>query len=608
MSTPVQSPGLFVEAAYGPEGLPGQGGVTGGGELHDLTWKAALADAKSLLPEAIVQPSEVGAAVGPQVKSIPMQPATVPGMAQTEVKTEHPLSWDRLSMTVASMVAWNMQVDVADDVISEPVDSFREVSLPMVEGPLQGSGEFEDELSHGLVPSIGHVVASAATVGQGEGVVHGGGPGDRRVADGEGEGLDLNLLQDSSPISSAQAKAVSESMPTLDSSDPAQAISSEAPSSVPAAVSATASQPEVQDTVLPTPVHDTEIAADVTPSAVAVEAVVRQVSASTLNKEAPAVIEAKPMQAAPSSGKNPDLDLILKVNESSVKSPAAQAGLVRLEAIRAALNELDAQAAIRAQVAAFHEAPTSKSAGTQSAVSLAAGPAAEVQAPKTPIQAHKARSNESASVASPVSGSKESTPSEVGQREPIRATILQPDDLREEPMRQSVSSSNRVQAPPVQTSADFAAVQTGVVNAEISSDQDTMTQVAKVDSEHIDAGEVPELPVADPSHLDIDVDDPAGTVRVTMTKEAEEVTVRMETPQQVLEEYQDMESDLEKALAMQGLNLSDFDASGRGEESGEDSGSTDAQSDNKSSPDGAEPGVQNLEQTGDTARLVNRIV
>ena len=63
-----------------------------------------------------------------------------------------------------------------------------------------------------------------------------------------------------------------------------------------------------------------------------------------------------------------------------------------------------------------------------------------------------------------------------------------------------------------------------------SLDQDTMTQVAKVDSEHIDAGEVPELPVADPSHLDIDVDDPAGTVRVTMTKEAEEVTVRWKRP------------------------------------------------------------------------------
>ena len=95
-----------------------------------------------------------------------VQPAAVPGMAQTEVKTEHPLSWDRLSMTVASMVAWNMQVDVADDVISEPVDSFKEVSLPMVEGPLQGSGEFEDEL-YGLVPSTDQAVAGHSWSGRG---------------------------------------------------------------------------------------------------------------------------------------------------------------------------------------------------------------------------------------------------------------------------------------------------------------------------------------------------------------------------------------------------------------------------------------------------------
>ena len=90
-------------------------------------------------------------------------------------------------------------------------------------------------------------------------------------------------------------------MSTLDSGDPGQAVSSAAPSSVPAAVSATASQTEVQDTVLPTLVHDTDLAANVSPSAVAVDAIVRQVSASTLNKEAPAVIEANPTQAAPSS-------------------------------------------------------------------------------------------------------------------------------------------------------------------------------------------------------------------------------------------------------------------------------------------------------------------
>ena len=82
----------------------------------------------------------------------------------------------------------------------------------------------------------------------------------------------------------------------------------------------------------------------------------------------------------------------------------------------------------------------------------------------------------------------------------------------------------------------------------------------------------------------------------------------METPQQVLEEYQDMEADLEKALAMQGLNLTDFDATGQGAEQDEESGQAAEQPDKNSSPREVDPGVQNLEQTGDTARLVNRIV
>ena len=69
-----------------------------------------------------------------------------------------------------------------------------------------------------------------------------------------------------------------------------------------------------------------------------------------------------------------------------------------------------------------------------------------------------------------------------------------------------------------------------------------------------------------------------------------------------------MESDLEKALAMQGLNLSDFDATGQGSDQDEASSSGDDQTRDISSPDEVTPGVQDLEQTGDTARLVNRIV
>ena len=89
MSTPIQSPGLFVEAAYGAEGLPGQGGVTGGGEVHDLAWKAALEGAKAQLPVAAPQVQAIDAVQPGQVQSIPVVSPTVPGMAQDEVKTDH---------------------------------------------------------------------------------------------------------------------------------------------------------------------------------------------------------------------------------------------------------------------------------------------------------------------------------------------------------------------------------------------------------------------------------------------------------------------------------------------------------------------------------------
>ena len=199
---------------------------------------------------------------------------------------------------------------------------------------------------------------------------------------------------------------------------------------------------EVQDTVLPTPVHDTDLAANVSPSTVAVDAIVRQVSASTLNKEAPAVNPANPTQAAPASEKNPDLDMILKVNDSSVKSPAAQAGLVRLEAIRAALNELDAQAAIRAQVAAFHEAPVSKSAGAQSAVSLAAG-----RQRKYRHRRHRFKPTKHVRMSPPLWRRWCRVPRADSFRSGP-ASLYGPQCSsprpREEPMRQSVSSSNHV--------------------------------------------------------------------------------------------------------------------------------------------------------------------
>ena len=133
---------------------------------------------------------------------------------------------------------------------------------------------------------------------------------------------------------------------------------------------------------------------------------------------------------------------------------------------------------------------------------------------------------------------------------------------------------------------------------------------AKVDSEHIDASEIPELPIVDPSQIDLDIDDPAGQVRVVMTKDAQDVAVRLETPQQVLNEYQQMESEMERALAMKSLNLSDFNASQHGaDDQGRESGRGEAEPGQKNSSKGEHPRVrEGLEQSGTTARLVNRIV
>lgn len=69
-----------------------------------------------------------------------------------------------------------------------------------------------------------------------------------------------------------------------------------------------------------------------------------------------------------------------------------------------------------------------------------------------------------------------------------------------------------------------------------------------------------------------------------------------------------MESDVEKALAMQGLNLTDFDATGQGNDQDQESVADADRSEKNSSPREVAPGVQDLEQTGATARLVNRIV
>ena len=43
------------------------------------------------------------------------------------------------------------------------------------------------------------------------------------------------------------------------------------------------------------------------------------------------------------------------------------------------------------------------------------------------------------------------------------------------------------------------------------------------------ASEIPELPIQDASQIDIDIDDPAGQVRMDLSRQGDEVAIRMET-------------------------------------------------------------------------------
>jgi hypothetical protein len=134
-------------------------------------------------------------------------------------------------------------------------------------------------------------------------------------------------------------------------------------------------------------------------------------------------------------------------------------------------------------------------------------------------------------------------------------------------------------------------------------ERETGVQSSLFDAENISADEVPELPQQDFSQMDIDIDDPAGTVRLDVSREASQVAIRMETPEEVLEEYRQMREEIDEAIAQSGMSMSDFDA-----QSGENSESET----NKRTEEryGVEPEAraERLESHGSRGRLLNRIV
>jgi hypothetical protein len=595
MSVKIESNGLFSEAAYGPEGMPGVGGVTGGGEVHDLAWKQALAAARDSISPQAVQP------VASEDPGLAMESSA---LADTAVRKDHPMSWDRLSMTVASMVAWNMSVGLAEDSIADPIasaqeglasaqeglpvadpqsilnqDGFDSIELAIALDARPESGEVPglpadgvpgnaEHLKHQSNPSL-LLNAQDSDVGDADGNAWNklaGGPlmandfreGTELVHDQGGVRLESTGLREVgllNPMDAQLGTISSVATPTI-----MMGMETSAVSEIPA-LSGLQSDPS-NATVISGPVSETKL---------------------------------------PASSANADpLRAVVAVRSTSAVSENVQMGKQRLDGIRAVLSSLDEQANVRNTVAEFlapdraEFRPVQGPMMTAGAVgpSMDDGGAAPVIANQVSAQPDKNIQTESN-----VQMASDNARTFGATEESAKAFPSGSRPALSEGLRPKVELPQKSQAAPTvepgQTSTQINVAVVGAENAEISKDQESAVQVFEAEAEIIQAEEVPELAVQEMSHLDIDIDDPLGTVRLAMTREAEEISIRMETPAEALENYKEMEAEMAEAIAQQGLDLGDFSAEAHDFGDAEEESAGDGKSRNES--DRSEAGSDEVE-------------
>lgn len=612
MGATIDTQGLFVEAAYGPDGAPGTGGVTGGGESHDVAWKQALLSAKQSLDVGLT-------AIDSQMPTVGTDGSLVAEVASENVKTQHPLSWDRLSMTVASMVAWNMSVELADDVAASPIDSMDAPNTQVNQigaGVLDGDSDEITQLVSDLAPS-GPAEANAADSLDDDGLLN------MDSTPSVEEELQLERLNNVIQKQNTDSEVEKDVQSKLDVFREGTAGSHaqdgmQFNSTGLREVGSFDPMDAQQGTMLGTASSAVMMGMDGSgvseiPSALPISAHLQSSAASrgeAIQLSSEGKVDARPPEKA--------LESIVAVRDSSVRMSEVEQGRQRLEGIRSVLTKLEDQANIRNTVANLlsreHSTVTrpdslSTAAGAVGPVSQQAGiqqPQSEKRSPQIVGNAQTSSENEPSQLSDDRTFGAEPeslTRRMKGPERPIdpimKRTAMGPSGGEADP-----SGGQQVVNP---TQLEAALV--GAENAEISEDQQTVVESAAFDSEHIEASEVPELPIQDASHLDIDIDDQLGTVRLAMTREAEEVSIRMETPAEVLEQYREMEEEMAEAIGLQGLDLSEFsaEANDSGEESdehgfGSEKTKSSARDESRQDADGT------LRQSGSVSRLVNRIV
>lgn len=613
MSVKIESNGLFSEAAYGPEGMPGVGGVTGGGEVHDLAWKQALAAARDSISPQAIQPvvsEEAGLAMVSEEAGLAME---APALADTAVRQDHPMSWDRLSMTVASMVAWNMSVGLAEDSIADPIASAQE-SLPATNAQLMLNEDGFDSIELAIA------LDSRSESGKAPGLPVDGVPGNAEHLKHQSNPSLLLNAQDSEvgdADGNAWNKLAVDPLMANDFREGTELVHDQGGVRLESTGLREVGLLNPMDAQLGTisSVATPTIMMGMETSAVSEIPVLSGMPSdpSTPTVSTASVAETKLLD---SSTKADPLRAVVAVRSTSAVSENVQLGKQRLDGIRAVLSSLDEQANVRNTVAEFLAPDRVEFRSVQGPMMTAGavgpsmddGGVAPVIANQVSVQTDKNIQTES-NVQPMLDDTRtfgvteESSKAFPSRSRPALGEGLQPKGQ----LPQKSQSAPTVE--PGQTSTQINAAVVGAENAEISKDQEAVAQVVEAEAEIIQPEEVPELAVQEMSHLDIDIDDPLGTVRLAMTREAEEVSIRMETPAEALENYKEMEAEMAEAIAQQGLDLGDFSAEAHDFGEGEEESAGDGKSRNESSrSETGTDGVETLEQSGSKSRLVNRIV
>lgn len=622
--TPIEATNPFAEAANGGQTLPGQGGVTGGGEAHEA-WHRAVEQAGLDIEDGVI-------ADGIEVQTDVLPVAPIVGMGDQERTDEISVSWDRLSMTVASMVAWNMQVEMVEEspagemsLGTDPaqITSVDPNSVLMGDGGEDTIGA-DAALGSGLALALSKAISETNTSFQNDGSTKTGPAVDvvenlvsstaiatETVLPAAAGDPGLVTLAENSPQMSSVG-AVSKDTTTDQNQNAPDMFSIPSEKNVAGDVmgielAATTEAPMTAQTVAALDGKTTPTVAEsvsVKTASVAQSAA----DAAVLDQESPTP-EIKTTADAPKAIKSP--------------TKSVDTGLERLAGIRAAIAELDAHVAKSSQVTASND-PSAELKGRLAELDMTyrvsrdvihnTNTSVEKSVPMQPIDngALKAPKPTQTSGDEGMALDGDDLDSPVAKRTPSLTRNLAKPEMASgihRPGRMGQSAGTNSEMNGQMSFSESSASITGNENSEISADVDRTIEFAEFDAANIEAGEVPELPIGDLSQLDIDIEDPAGNVRLAMTKEAEEVVVRLETPEEVVEEYREMEEEIGKQIAKQGLDLTDFSADAHGDqnEDGESSLISENESNQNAQTD-VEKGEQTLEETGDSARLINRIV